>query len=118
MEQINDYLERATPSQQAHLRRIYAIIKRLAPNAEESISYGMPAFKVNGKPLVYFAAFKDHMSLFPAGDQTVDEIEGLRRFRTSKGTLQFTGDDPISDELVEQLIRHRLARAQGENKVY
>jgi len=118
MTNVEDYVNKVAPSQQAHLRRIRAIIKRVAPDAEESISYGMPAFKVDGKPLVYFAAFKDHMSLFPSGDQTVDEIEGLRRFRTSKGTLQFTENDPISDELIEELIRLRLRRVIDIRKAH
>lgn len=73
------------------------------------ISYGIPTFKHKGKPLIYFGAFKDHMSIFPASDETIKAIgEELGKFRTSKGTLQFTEDRPIPEVIIKQIIKYRL----------
>lgn len=63
---VDEYLERLEPAQKAELGRIRSIIKQVVPEATETISYGMPTYTVSGKRLMYFAAFKDHMSIFGA----------------------------------------------------
>lgn len=111
MTPIDTYLDKtATPSQRAILERIREIVKELAPNAEEMISYGVPAFKYLKQPVIYFAAFKEHMSLFPASDGMIEAIgEELAQFRTSKGTLQFTEAHPIPEPIIRKIIAYRLA---------
>jgi uncharacterized protein YdhG (YjbR/CyaY superfamily) len=110
MQTVNEYLEGATDSQRKALENIRQLVKRLVPEAEETISYGVPTFKVQKKPLIYYAAFKNHMSIFPASDAMVEELgEELNTFRTSKGTMQFTESNQIPETLLEQIILFRLA---------
>jgi uncharacterized protein YdhG (YjbR/CyaY superfamily) len=109
MSEISDYLKTVKSSQRVELRRIYKTIKQTVPEAEESISYGIPAFKLNKKPLIYFAAFKNHMSLFPVtGSIQKDLSRELSCYKTAKGTLQFTEDNTISDALLKKIIAIRL----------
>lgn len=105
---IDDYLKRATPTQRSMLQRIRELVHELVPGVEESISYDIPAFKLNGKAIIYFAAFKNHMSIFPTGDSQIDEIsDELKKFRKSKGTLQFTEQNPIPEPLIKKIILSR-----------
>jgi uncharacterized protein YdhG (YjbR/CyaY superfamily) len=104
---VEEYLTRVTPGQQAELERVRRIILAVAPHAEETISYGMPTYKVDGKRLIYFAAFEDHMSLFGTLGPLEDKLGAYNL--THKGTVQFTEENPIPDELIEEIVRYRLA---------
>lgn len=108
MSVIDTYLENVTPTQKKVLEHIRQLVKKQVPDAEEAISYGMPTFKYKKKNLIHFAGFKDHMSLFPTGDETLKVIDGIDRFQTSKGTLQFTESDPIPDEMIRQIVTFRI----------
>lgn len=108
MSAIEDYLESATPSQRAEFKRVRAIVLQLVPDAEEVISYGMPAFKYNKKYMIGFGAFKDHMSIFPTPGP-IEALKGkLEKFAAGKGTLQFTEQGPIPDSLLKEIIAARL----------
>lgn len=108
---IDDYLDKhATPPQRAELERIRQIAKRLVPDAEEVISYGIPTLKYKGKHLLYFAAFKNHMSVFP-GSQLSEEIQNkldLSKFKVAKGTIQFTEANPLPESIIKELVMNRL----------
>jgi len=110
METVDEYLKTVTPSQKIALERIRALVKKLVPDAEETISYGMPTYKYNGKVLIHFAAFKDHLSIFPTADLSIDTglNKKLEKYRSGKGTLQFTLDDPIPDDLIKDIVKIRL----------
>lgn len=108
MKEVNEYLSKVPPAQRAELERIRKIVKRLVPDAEESISYMMPAFKYKKKPLVYYAAFKDHMSLFPTSGPTETLKAKLAAYKVSKGTIQFTLDKPLPEPLIKEIVRARL----------
>ncbi len=109
MPTIDEYLKNVTPSQKDKLERVRTIVRQVVPEAEEVISYGIPAFKYNKQYLIYFAAFKNHMSIFPASDEMIEAIgEELDTFRTSKGTLQFTEDNPIPEPIIKEIVIHRL----------
>lgn len=109
MTTIEEYLSNLSESQKKEFHRIRKIVKQIVPDAEETISYGMPTFKYNKRPLLYFGAFKNHMSLFPASGSVVSAMgEKLAKFHTSKGTLKFTQDNPISDDLVKEIVQIRL----------
>jgi uncharacterized protein YdhG (YjbR/CyaY superfamily) len=86
-------------------------IAAAAPGAEEAISYGMPAFRYRGRSLVSYAAFKAHCSFFPMSAELIethrDELAG---YATSKGTLQFTPEHPFPRDLVERIVRERMAQ--------
>jgi uncharacterized protein YdhG (YjbR/CyaY superfamily) len=84
------------------------VIKEAAPEADEKISYRMPSYALNG-PLVYFAAFKDHISLFPTGSPMEGFKEDLSKYRTAKGTLQFPLDKPMPYDLIGRIVKFRVA---------
>jgi uncharacterized protein YdhG (YjbR/CyaY superfamily) len=106
---IDDYLKDVPQQQRAMLEHIRGLVKQLAPTAEEVISYGMPGFKLNGRYMLGFAAFKDHLSLFPTGQPMhLLSQEVQDKFVTSKGTLQFTLENPLPDQAIEQIIQERI----------
>lgn len=109
MSQIDQYLKKsATASQIKEFRKIRKIAKQLAPGAEDTISYGIPTIKYNGKNLVHFAPFKNHMSLFP-GSRPIEVLsKKLSKFKLSKGTIQFTEAEPIPEELIKEIIQLRI----------
>lgn len=105
---VDEYLANLEPEQRAALQHIRELIEDLVPEAEESMSYGMPAFKYRGKPLVYFAAFKDHLSIFPTSEPAEAFQEQLKDFKTSKGTIQFTLAHPLPDALIKDVVLYRI----------
>ena len=98
---VDEYLAALTPAQRAQFERVRGIVRSLVPDAEESISYGIPTFKHRGKYVLYFAAFKDHMSVYP----TVGAVEATPG---TKGTFRFTQDEPVPEEVVRAIVAHRL----------
>ena len=104
---VEEYLKRFYAEQRAALEKIRKAIKEAAPEAEESISYGMPAYKLNG-PLVYFGGFKHHCSFFPAGSQLTDLSDEIKEYKTSKGTLQFPLHRPIPVRLIKKIVKARV----------
>jgi uncharacterized protein YdhG (YjbR/CyaY superfamily) len=108
MSVINDYLRDVAEPQKSVLAHISKLIIRIIPDATEAISYGMPGFKYKGKYLITFAAFKDHLSVFP-GAHAVEILKNeLSEFKLSKGTIQFTVEKPISDVLIEKIVLVRV----------
>lgn len=101
------------------LEKIRTTVRGAAPDAEESISYQIPAFKLKGTPLVYFAAHKKHIGLYPvpAGNP---ELEELSEYASGKGTAQFPLNQPIPFDLIEKIVKVRaqdcLARAEAKRK--
>jgi uncharacterized protein YdhG (YjbR/CyaY superfamily) len=80
-----------------------------APEATEAISYQMPAFKLHGRFLVSYAAFKDHCSLFPASAKVLEAYgEELKPYFSGKGTIRFTADKPLPTALVKRIVKVRL----------
>jgi uncharacterized protein YdhG (YjbR/CyaY superfamily) len=109
MNVIDEYLQTVTPSQKVVLEHIRDIILKLAPEAEQRMGYGIPEFRYNKQPLLYFAAFKNHMSMFPASDDMIAAVgKDLEKFRAAKGTLHFTEDTLIPDAMLQKIIEFRL----------
>ncbi|HSW37711.1 MAG TPA: DUF1801 domain-containing protein [Candidatus Saccharimonadales bacterium] len=106
MSVIDDYLKEVEPAQRAELERIRQIVRKLVPEAEEVISYGMPAFKYKNKYFIFFAAFKNHMSVFPGAP--VKLKDKLKGYKLRKGTIQFTLDNPLPEALIKELVQSRL----------
>lgn len=106
---IEEYISSFPEDQQSRLKELRSFIKKLVPEAEETISYKMPTFNLYGKYLVYFAGFKGHIGFypFPSGiSEFHDEAEQLG-FETSKGTIKFPHDKEIPWKLVEEIIKFR-----------
>jgi uncharacterized protein YdhG (YjbR/CyaY superfamily) len=109
--QIDATLAALPADQRAALQSLRRTIAAAAPSAEETISYSMPAFRYRGRALVSYSAFKTHCSFFPMSAELIETLAGqLAGFATSKGTLQFTPDHPIPADLVERIVRERMAQ--------
>jgi uncharacterized protein YdhG (YjbR/CyaY superfamily) len=105
---IDAYLAEVPAAPRAALEKVRSTIHAAAPKATETISYQMPAFKERGRILVYFAAFKDHCSLYPASGAVMEQLgDELAPFFAGKGTLRFTVDDPIPARLVRKIVKLR-----------
>jgi uncharacterized protein YdhG (YjbR/CyaY superfamily) len=106
---VEDYMAALPEGPRAALEELRKTIKAAAPEATETISYQMPAFKDHGRFLVSFAAFKDHCSLFPASYAVMEAYgEELKPYFSGKGTLRFTTDKPIPTALVKKIVKTRL----------
>jgi uncharacterized protein YdhG (YjbR/CyaY superfamily) len=104
------YLEGQSPEHQALLRDLRARVLALAPGAADTISYGMPALAVRGKPLIWFASWKRHCSVYPVGPGFIaahPEIAGYGH--SDRGALHVTARQPLSDAVLADLVRERLA---------
>jgi uncharacterized protein YdhG (YjbR/CyaY superfamily) len=107
---VDAYLAALPADQQALLRDLRAQVTRVAPAAVETISYGMPAFKLGGKFLVSFAAWKAHCSIYPLTDTfMLSHADAIKGFDRTKGSLHFTPKNPLPPGLVEDLVRARIA---------
>ena len=104
---IDDYIASFSPDIQAILEKIRFTIKNAAPDAQETISYKMPAFKLNGI-LVYFAAFKKHIGLYPPVRDDAKLEKAIARYAGEKGNLRFPLDQPIPYDLIERIVRLRV----------
>jgi uncharacterized protein YdhG (YjbR/CyaY superfamily) len=91
----------------ARLKELRALIRKVAPEAEEKISYGIAAFDWNG-PLVYIAGFKNHVSFFPTSSGVTAFKDKLKAYKTSRGTIQFPLDQPLPLRLITQIVRFRM----------
>lgn len=91
------------------LEHIRSIIHATVVDVEEGKSYGMPGFKYDGKYLVGFSVFKDHIGLFPTSEPIEKLADKLTDFKTSKGGIQFTSKHPIPDQLIKELLQIRVA---------
>jgi uncharacterized protein YdhG (YjbR/CyaY superfamily) len=114
---IDEYIATCSTSAQPILERIREVVRDAAPKAEEVISYRMPAFKLNGI-LLYYAAFKNHIGLYPPirGDARLERA--LARYAGEKGNLRFPLDEPIPYELIERIaklrVKQNLAKARSK----
>ncbi|HET7870044.1 MAG TPA: DUF1801 domain-containing protein [Actinomycetota bacterium] len=106
---VDDYLAALPEDQRAALEQVRKTVRAAAPEATEMISYQMPTFKLRGRVLVYYAAFKDHCSLFPASDAVMEALgEELKPYFSGKGTLRFTTDKPIPAALLKKIVKARI----------
>ena len=110
---VADYLRAVPPAPRAALQKLRKTIKAAAPNATELISYGIPGYQHHGM-LVYFAAFKNHCSLFGVGTALMKTHQkALAPYKMSKGTVQFTVDKPLPTALVRKLVKARIAQNEA-----
>lgn len=106
---VEAYLAALTPEQRAGMEQVRAAVRAGAPEAPESIAYGMPALRVDGHFLVSYAAYKRHFSLFPASDAVIQALGAeLEPHLKGSGTIQFPADRPIPTDLITRIVRIRL----------
>jgi len=105
---IDEYINGFPKETQELLKQIRMTIRQAAPEAEESISYGMPAFKMNGKPLVYFAAFKNHIGFYATPTGHKEFADELSKYKHGKGSVQFPPDKSMPFDLIERITKFRV----------
>ena len=111
-EEIDAYLAKLDEPQRSTLADLRRTIMEIVPEAEEIISYGMPAFRLQDKVVGGFAAFKQHLSYFPHSGSVLPALKkDIKGYATSKGTLRFTLDSPLPRSLVEKLLAVRIDQA-------
>jgi len=105
---VDDYLAEVAPEARATLEKLRKTIKAMVPNAVEVISYQVPTFKLDGRMLVSYAAFKDHCSFFPGAAPIKEHQDDLKSYVTSKGTIRFPTGKPLPATLVKKLVKTRI----------
>lgn len=110
---MDEYISNFSEDTQKTLQSIRKIIKNAAPEVEESISYGMPAYKINKKPLVYFAAFKNHIGFYATPTGHKEFAEELKQYKQGKGSVQFPINETMPLDLIERIVRFRV---EGNSK--
>ena len=115
--QVRAYVAGHPPPARRALKAIRAAIRAVAPDAVEGIAYGIPAFKLDGRPFVYCAAFKNHTSLYPitASIRTA-HADALKGYKTSTGTVQFPLDLPVPVALIKRLVKARAVQVRTRKK--
>ena len=105
---VDDYLADVPEPFSAILSHLRSVIREAAPGAVEGIGYGIPSYRLDGN-LIHFAAFKNHMSLFPGSTTHMEALrDELAAYKISKGTIQFTADNPLPDALVARIVKLRI----------
>lgn len=110
MNEIDTYILQFPKNVQEILSNIRTIIKDNAPDAIELISYGMPGYKTNKKPLVYFAAYKNHIGFYATPSGHIEFQEELSKYKQGKGSVQFPLDQPIPYDLIERIVKFRATK--------
>lgn len=104
---IDEYIASFPEEIQEKLQSIRATVRQAAPDAIETISYGLPAFKLNGKALVYFGGWKSHIALYPTPSGTSTFESELSDYEQTKGSVHFPLDQPIPHELITRIVKFR-----------
>jgi uncharacterized protein YdhG (YjbR/CyaY superfamily) len=119
-ESTDQYIAGYPDDVQKLLNQIRAAIRKAAPDAEEAISYGIPAFHYKGYYLIYYAGYKNHVSVYPAPRENVEFKEQLSLYKGGKGTVQFPIDKPLPLTLITRIVKFRMkeneARADKKKK--
>lgn len=105
---IDDYISSQPQVKREMLLKVRETIRKAAPEAVESISYGMPAWKFKGKPLVYFALNKNHLGFYATPSANIAFREELQEYKSSKGAIQFPFDKPVPYALIRKMVQFKL----------
>lgn len=106
---IGQYIASFPRAVQSILRRVRSTLRKSLPGAEEVISYKIPTYKLHGHPIIYFAGWKQHYSLYPSTDRTVAAFrDELAPYEVSKGTIRFPFSEPVPVKLIEGIAKFRV----------
>jgi uncharacterized protein YdhG (YjbR/CyaY superfamily) len=117
---IDEYIANFPSDVRELLEQVRATIREAAPEAQETISYQIPSFRLKGQYLIYFAGYKKHIGLYPVPSGDVDFDQQVAAYRAGKGTLRFPLDQPIPFELIAKVVQYRARdnekRAEAKKK--
>jgi len=113
----DSYISTFPKETQKLLQQVRTAIRQAAPEAEEVISYGMPAFKQHGSPLVYFAGYEHHIGFYPTGTGIAAFKKEIEKYKHSKGAVQFPLDKPVPVTLIKQMVKFKLAESLEKAKM-
>jgi uncharacterized protein YdhG (YjbR/CyaY superfamily) len=113
---VDEYIRSFPVEIQNRLYQIRDTIKKKAPKAEENISYGMPGYKTNGKPLVYFAGYEKHIGFYATPTGHSEFAKELSKYKQGKGSVQFPLDQPVPLDLIAKIVEFRVLENSGELK--
>jgi uncharacterized protein YdhG (YjbR/CyaY superfamily) len=114
---LRAYFAALAPDVRRELKKLRGAIRAAAPGAVEGVSYGIPAFKLGGRQLVYYAGWKRHTSLYPlSAGMRRGHGDELKKYETSKGTVKFPLDQPLPSAFVKRLVRTRAAELGATKK--
>jgi uncharacterized protein YdhG (YjbR/CyaY superfamily) len=114
---VDEYIATFPEDVRAILQRVRRAIRKAVPTADETISYDIPTYKVRGARVIYFAGWKQHYSLYPAGDGLVKAFRAeLAPYKINKGTIRFPLSKPVPMKLIERLVKFRAKEAGEEAK--
>jgi uncharacterized protein YdhG (YjbR/CyaY superfamily) len=114
---VEDYIALQPQSSQRVLERVRSIIRKAVPGAEELISYQMPTYKLQGRPALYFAGWKQHYSLYPATENLLAEFkDDLAPYKVNKGTIRFPLSQAIPVKLIERIAKFRATEVAERRK--
>jgi uncharacterized protein YdhG (YjbR/CyaY superfamily) len=111
---IDEYIETFPKDVQSTLRKLRQTIRKAAPGAVEAINYQMPTFKLNGRNLVHFAAYKNHIGFYPTPSGILAFEKELSPYRAAKGSVQFPIDEPVPYDLVKRIVAVRVKENLGK----
>ena len=115
---VDAYIASQPKPVQAVLERVRSSIRKAIPEAEEVISYKIPAYKLHGAPVLYFAGWSRHYSLYPATDRVIAAFkDDLAPYEVSKGTIRFPLSEPVPAKLIERIARFRAKEVTARAKV-
>jgi len=114
-ENVDAYIADFPPGTAVQLEQIRSIIRHAAPAAEETISYAIPTYKLNGM-LVHFAGYARHIGFYPGAGGITAFMDELADYKTSKGTVQFPIDAPLPGKLIERMVRFRAEQNLEKKK--
>lgn len=116
MEAVDRYIEGFDEQVRQKLQQLRALVKQQAPEAVEQMSYGMPGYKFNGRPLVYFAGYKNHIGFYATPTGHTEFASELSRYKQGKGSVQFPLDEPLPLELITRIISFRIKENSNKKK--
>ncbi len=111
---IDEYIATFPKNIQVILEAVREAIRESAPESEEKISYGIPTFDLNGRHLVHFAVYKNHVGFYPTSSGIRAFKKELASFKTSKGTVQFPITEPIPFDLIKEIVKYRVKENLSE----
>lgn len=114
MNDIEKYLNNLNEEQKKEIKRLLMVSIRTIPDANECITYGMPGFKYKGKYFIAFAAAKNHYGIYPGAGVIAHLTLDLKEFDTSKGTIRYNLENPISDSILKKILLQRKADIDSE----